>query len=173
MPNGRRRIPDRKKLVAIAHDIESREIQLENHKALLLPRFLHTFRQTTTTSKWAQKRPHTIYNTALSKGCHFFILFIWCTSERCCAEKTVAEFLMTVEENDKSYQFNLDRETIIAFWNWALEAEVPSFSEFTETLIDPDITLVKRMLSRRGLQGTDSWTNVMSILFPDCTIPLR
>lgn len=167
MANGPRRIPDRKKLVAIAHDIESREIQLENHKVLLLPRFLHTFRQTTETSKWPQKRKHTIYNTALSKGCHFFILFIWCTSERKCAEKSVAEFLKTVEENDKSYQFKLDRETIIAFRNWALEAEVPSFSEFTDTLIDPDITLVKRMLSRRGLQGTDSWTNVMSILFPD------
>jgi len=173
MPKGQRLIPDRKKLVAIAYDIESRKIRLEEHKGLLWPRFLRTFRPTT--SKWQQKRGHTIYKTALSKGHYFFILFVFCTSERTCAEKPVAEFLATVKEHDKSYQFNLDRRTIISFRNWAAleEGEVPGFVEFTDTLLDPDITHVKRMLSQRGLQETDSWTNVMSILFLDCTIPFH
>jgi hypothetical protein len=174
MPKGQRLIPDRKKLVAIAYDIESRKIRLENCKDLLWPRFLLAFRLTTTTSKPQQKRGHTIYKTVLSKGCHFFILFAFCISKRTCAEKSVPEFLETIEEHDKSYQFKLDYKTIIAIRNWALEdGEVPGFVEFTDALIDLDITLVKRMLSQRGLQGTDSWTKVMSILFPDCTIPFR
>jgi hypothetical protein len=49
---------------------------------------------------------------------------------------------------------------------------VPGFVEFTDALVDLDIIHVKQMLSKRGLQGTDSWTKVMSILFPDCTILL-
>jgi hypothetical protein len=53
MPKGARLVLDRKKLIAIAHDIESRKTRLEHYKNLLWPRFLLTFRpMPTTTSKW-------------------------------------------------------------------------------------------------------------------------
>jgi len=168
------------KLAREKQDLQQRARELEEQRnfgdkfrsrfaaAFQYPEFISNIKDT---AYFRRRNTRLNYQRALSKGCHFFILFVLCTPKRI-ARDAPKQFERLMND-PTSYQFSLDQPTILRFQEWAIVDKydtIPSFVDFIAALgqTNSDLKIVKSIIRLRGLQGTRKETEILQWLFPEC-----
>jgi hypothetical protein len=123
---------------------------------------------------------HETYLRALSKGCHFFFVFLLLTAPRTCAEHKKQIDQLLVPEDTSRYHFSLSNDCYDLLDSWAKDDQYddnPRYHHFSRVIRHPetaeleDFQTLERIFRERGVYESPQSIEIIKLLFPGCMFP--
>jgi hypothetical protein len=120
---------------------------------------------------------HQTYSSALSKDCHFFLIFLLHTAPRTCVEHKKAIVQLLVPEDTSRYDFTLSDAGYALLDSWAKDDQYddnPKYLRFSRAIrhLDAaeleDFQTLERIFRERGVYGSPQSIEIINFLFPGC-----
>lgn len=117
------------------------------------------------------------YSRALSKGCHFFLVFLLLAAPRTCVEHKNEIDQLLVPEDTSRYHFTLSNDGHALLTSWAKDDQYednPSYVHFSRAIRHPDTAeledfqSLERIFRERGVYGSPQAIEIIKLLFPKC-----
>jgi hypothetical protein len=120
---------------------------------------------------------HQTYSSALSKDCHFFLIFLLHTAPRTCVEHKRDIDQLLVPEDTSRYDFTLSDDGHALLDSWAKNDQYndnPKYLRFSRAIrhLDAaeleDFQTLERIFREKGVYGSPKSIEIINFLFPGC-----